>query len=359
MKVIGCRKCGFSMIMSRVIRFNKNGTITLFFARDFRVALIEADFLGEIIRGVERELGIPIMHIAFEAQRNASFESIDRNIWGPLKLGRLAWWGKRVAVEVLCRIAAWTGQGYAKAIAYKPRKLGEAIVRNPFERELFAAIIVGAFEAVELIPYSHVWLKKGDDDVISIRPEPSRPDIAERMTITTPKLKKGNRSFPRCPLCRAPLGLNLSWDGDQGIIMDKRRNVRMVFLDAYTPVVVFRELAKELGEEVYPIIIESQRDYSLRRLRDEFLGGGGLGDVDRDTFYISVLDTLALRGLGNPVDFDTVGATLKVVIENPYEVHLLAGQLAAMYELGEGKRAEVAWSEPSPSTLEFTLQPQG
>ncbi len=140
--------------------------------------------------------------------------------------------------------------------------------------------------------------------------------------------------------------------------MDTRRNVRMVFLDSYTPNVVFRELAKELGDEIYPIIIEAQRSFSLRHLREEFLAGSAVGDTaGKEAFYLAALDTLALRGRGNPVDWSSQGDRFSVVIENPFEEHLLAGHLAAMYELGEGGPAAVTWEELATSTLEFTLVP--
>ncbi len=232
-------------------------------------------------------------------------------------------------------------------------------MRNPFNRELMAAIIVGAFESLERQPFGHAWKNVDGTDIISIRPEPSRPEIAERMTLAPRPPKKGTRSYPRCPRCGVPQNLNLEWFPDDGRIMDTRRNVRMAFLDAYTAGVVFRELAKELGDEVYPIIIDAQRAFSLRHLREEFLGGGDVGDiVDKDTFYISVLDTLALRGQGNPVDYSSEGGVLDVVIENPFEEHCLAGMLSAMYMLGEGRPAAVSWQELDPSTLQFFLKPK-
>jgi len=356
MRIKKCGECGFSWVLAKVIRFNDNGTITQLFNPNFRVVLIEGDFLTEVFQRIETELGLPILHIVFEAQRNASIHTINDNLWGPLASARWTTFSKRFTVNMFCRLAVWTGQSYAKTVVYKPGWLGEAIVRNPFNRELMAAIIVGAFEALERMPYSHQWYRLGDDDVISIRPEPSRPEIAQRLTFDTPPPKPGKRSYPRCPRCGVPQLLKLEWHPDEGIIMDTRRNVRMVFLDAYTPVVVFRELAKELGEDIYPIIIEAQRDFSLHHLRQEFLAGGKVGEeVDRDTFYIAVLDTLALRGQGNPVDYDTTDGTLRVVIENPFQEHLLAGLLSAMYELGEGRRAEVSWNYLDPSTLEFTV----
>jgi hypothetical protein len=358
-KIKTCRKCGFSWVLAKMVRFRDNGTIIQIFTRGFRLVLIEANYLTEIFQRIEEELGLPIMHIVFEAQRNASIDTINNGLRGPLKAARWSSLGKKFTVNIFCRLAVWSGQSYAKTVLYKPGKLGEAIVLNPFNRELMASIIVGAFEALERKPFSHTWKTVKGNDIVCIQPEPSRSEISERMTLTPRPAKKGNRTYPRCPGCGVPQMLNLEWFPDEGRIMDTRRYVRMAFLDAYTPGVVFRELAKELGDDVYPIIIDAQRAFSLRHLREEFLAGGDVGEmVDKDTFYISILDTMALRGQGNPVDYDSSDGSLSVVIENPFEEHCLAGMLSAMYMLGEGRPAVVDWQELDPSTLKFTLTPK-
>jgi hypothetical protein len=358
LKIKRCGKCGFSLALSRVIRINDNGTITGRFDENFRISLIESDFLTGIFRRIEEELGLPIMHLVFEAQRNASTEVINVFLKGIRGMARWTTLGKKFVVSMFCRLAVWTGQGYAETITYKSGKLGEAIVRNPFNRELMAAVIVGAFESLERQPFGYSWKKLGDDDLISIHPEPSRPEIAERMTFKTNPMKPGWRTYCRCPKCGVPLDFEFAWDENEGIVMDKRLGVRMVFLDAYTPKVVFRELARELGEAIYPIIIDAQRDLSLRHLRQELLGGGDVGEVlDKEAFYLSVLDTLAMRGQGNPVEHSFQEESLRVIIENPFNPHLLAGHLSGMYELGEGRPAVVTWKDMDPSTLEFTLIP--
>ncbi len=359
MKIKTCKKCGFSWVLSKIVRFRDNGTIIQIFTSGFRLVLIEANFLTEIFRRIEEELGLPIMHIVFEAQRIASIDTINNVLRGPMNMVRWTSIGKKTTVNIFCRLAVWSGQSYAKTILYKPGKLGEAVVLNPFNRELMASIIVGAFESLERKPFGHTWKTVDGNDVICIQPEPSRSEIAERLARTYRPLKKGNRSYPRCPRCGVPQMLNLEWFPDEGRIMDTRRYVRMAFLDAYTAGVVFRELAKELGDEVYTIIIDAQRAFSLRHLREEFLAGGDVGEmVDKDTFYISVLDTMAMRGQGNPVDYDTSDGSLSVVIENPFEEHCLAGMLSAMFMLGEGRPAAVTWQELDPSTLKFTLTPK-
>ncbi len=71
-----------------------------------------------------------------------------------------------------------------------------------------------------------------------------------------------------------------------------------------------------------------------------------------------MLDTIALRGQGNPVDYDASDGNLSVVIENPFDEHCLAGMLSAMFMLGEGRPAVVDWKELDPSTLMFTLSPK-
>ncbi len=372
MKIKRCRKCGFSLALARVIRINDNGTITGRFDDHFRLSLIEADFLTEIFRRIENELGLLIMHLVFEAQRNSSTEVINVFLKGARTSVRWTTFGKKFVVNMFCRLAVWSGQGYAETVTYKSGKLGEAIVRNPFNRELMAAVIVGAFESLERRPFSHTWKKLGEDDLISIHPEPSRPEIAERMTFKTNPMKPGWRSYSRCSKCGTPLELDFEWRENEGIIMDKRLGVRMVFIDSYVPNVVFRELARELGDAIYPVIIDAQRDLSLCRLREEFLPGGGAGAkkaandaqgkettgaLDKEAFYLSVLDTLALRGQGNPVEHSFKEESLRVIIENPFNPHLLAGHLSGMYELGEGRPATVAWKDMDPSTLEFTLIP--
>lgn len=295
-----------------------------------------------------------------EFQRNAAIDVIDNALRGPLKAVRWTSPGKKLTVGIFCRLAVWSGQSYARTVLYKSGELGEAIVRNPFNRELMAAIIVGAFESLERKPFGHTWKNVEGDDVISIWPEPSRPDIAERLVHAHLPTKKGNRSYPRCPWCGAPSVLNLKWYPDEGKIMDTRHGVRMAFLDCHTTRVVFRELAKELGDDIYPIIIDAQWAFSLRYLREEFLGGGDVGGtVDRDTFYTQVLDTMTLRGLGNMLSHEIEGDTLNVVVENPFEEHCLAGMFSAMYMLGEGKPAKVSWRELDPSTLEFNLTDVG
>ncbi|MDY6795526.1 MAG: hypothetical protein SWK76_09670 [Actinomycetota bacterium] len=134
----------------------------------------------------------------------------------------------------------------------RPGCIREAIIRNPYNRELMAVIVLGAFESLERRPFEHTWKKVEGDDVIRITASDEKPQISERLGVILPPLKPGSLTYPRCSSYSVPGELSyLEWREDQGIIMDSQRGVRMTFLDAYTPGVVFRELEKD----IYPLII--------------------------------------------------------------------------------------------------------
>ncbi len=355
-----CKDCGFSYGLAKTAMWNSSGTITERTDANFRLMLIEADTFNGLFRRLEDTLSVPIEHIIFEAQRIATVGSINSVLRGPLRALRWLPGGKRLMVNVFCRLSCWLGESYSKAVVYKPGKLGQAIVRNPFHRELMAAIIVGAFEALERSPFSHTWEMLDDDEVVTVRPMQERPELAERMAFTLPRPKPGKRIWERCPRCGAPSALaDLEWRQERGEIVDTRTGFRMVFLPLYVPHVVFRELEAELGEDIYPVILDAQRELSLRNIHEEFIASGRAGKVvTRDKLYQEVLDSLPLRGLGNPVGCETRNGKLTVSVENPFNQHLLAGHLCALYELGEGREATVSWQYADPSTLVVEVTPK-
>jgi hypothetical protein len=354
-----CRSCGFPQAISRMMKWNDNGTITLWLRRDFRAVLIEADFLNELFEHIEVSMGFSIRHIVFAAQRNAAREVAEANIRGPFSFARYGPF-KQVSVRLLCRVASFTGQSSARVVAYKGGKYGEALVLNPFDRDLMAAVIVGIFDGLERKPFGHAWRETDRGDIITVKPEPSRPELVERMAFTTPPPIKGDRAFQRCPRCGVPARLeDLEWLLDEGKIVDRRLKERMVLLDCYTPSVVIRELASELGDSIYPLVVEAQRSYSLRHIRRQFLAGRDpVLFRNKQYLYENVLETVALRGLGNPTGYLYAGDRLMVTVENPFNPHLLAGHLAAMYELGEKQPAGVGWDYLDENTIRFTMAPR-
>jgi len=357
MRIKKCKVCGFPYWLARSLRWTGNGTITIKRRPDFRTLLIEADYLSEIFDRIEEALGVSIHHIVFEAQRNAAKDVIEGNIgWARFAIRHIPGM-RRLIITYFNRMASWSGQGYAETVSDGGKGTGAAIIRNPFNRDIMAAVIVGALESLDEMPYGFRWEKRGGDDVIVVEPSEKRPEISQRLTFTIPPAKPGSRRYQACPGCGVPVLLNsMEWREDEGIIMDTRRGVRMVILEIYTTSVVLRELARELGEDVYPVIVDAQRQFSLTHIRGEFLSGGEPGEgFDKDAFYRDVLDSLALRGQGNPVFWSMEDGRFTVSVENPHNEYILAGHLSALYELAEGRRPEVTWESPDPASVTFTL----
>jgi len=352
-----CRGCGFPLWLSRLIRWNDNGTITLRMREDFRALLIEADFLTRLFGAIQDELDLPVGEMVFAAQRDAARNVIDVDLSGPFSVAR---WGplRRLTVRVFDRMATWCGQCYSRTKTYRPGSFSEGIIRNPFNRELMAAIITGAFESLEGKPYRHRYERRGEVEFIRVEPDPGRELVKNPPPIRP--LKPGARRTERCSRCGTPLALrDLKWMEEEGIIMDIRKGVRMVFLDFYATTVVLEELSRKLGESFAPIVVDTQRAFFLRHIWEEFLCERRRPEpLPPGELYRLALDTMALRGQGNPVEYRLEGGRLEVTVENPFDRYLLAGFLSALYECGEGRVPRVEWEEVDDQTLRFTLQPQ-
>lgn len=288
-------------------------------------------------------MGVPIKHIVFEAERAASKATIDAIV--PKSL---AWATRNRLVmhpvsKLFQLLARQAGLADAHTIYYHVYKGSMAVVRNPFNREIFAAMVVGAFESAEDVVYNYDWVEIGRKLYLIILPAEQKSFIAERMTPQMVLPLPGGRALEKCPRCGLPLALrHLEWDPPNALITDTRRDVRMSLVDGYAFSVVLRELVSELGDEIVPIIVEASREYEQRRLTET---GFASGDRSREAAYDEFLDDLPVCGQGNPVGHELTPRSLSVTIDNPYSVHLLAGQLLAVYEAVEKRPGSVEFDE--------------
>lgn len=357
MKLLRCR-CGKPLWFSRSIRWNDNGTISQLFQKRSRVVIVESDIFNEAFSRIEEKMGISIGRLIFEAQRDAAREVIDTILDRPhLNLFRKGA-AKHLVVRYFCRLATATGQAYAEIVQYRPGVFGEAIIRNPYNRELMAAIVLGAFESLEGHPFTHSWKIMGGDDVIHIEPAEARPEISERLRVELPPSRANGHPIARCRICGFPKELGyLEWRENEGKIIDRRRGARMTFLDGYTPEVVFRELEKELGEDIYPLIVQAQKEAVLRHMSDLGLAGrNAKTEVGHAALYRQVLEPLPLWGQGYAREIKHEPGFLEVVVDNPYSDSLLAGHMAAVFEVVEGREAGVEWEWLAPSTTCFQVR---
>jgi len=330
-----CSACGKPRFFNLFIMWKGNGTIVARVSPAYRVVLVESALLEDIYQRIEAALGTSIREAVFEAERAAAAAAIDSLL--PAWLIRRVLRNRLVmhpASRFLQLLARTAGMADVHTVFYHVFRGSIARVRNEFSRELFAAMVVGAFESMEGVVYDHDWIEIGDDLFFFINPAESKPALAERMKPQIVRPLPGKRKLELCRRCGFPSALgHLSWDYPNAIIIDERRGVRMSFVDGYAFSAVFRELVEELGDDIVPIIVEAAREYTLCSIEETGLLGGGRG---REAIYEDFLDLLPICGKGNPVQSEIAGDTLSATIENPYSTYLLSGELLAIYEAVEG-----------------------
>ncbi|MHB8780218.1 MAG: hypothetical protein ACYC55_02375 [Candidatus Geothermincolia bacterium] len=351
-----CSDCDFPVLLGRWLKWGDNGTIIQRLSPEFRIVIMEADFLEDLFQRIEKALGISVRHIVFEAQRSSAKGFIGNWLKGVLgKVVRLPG-ARHIAITQFNKLAILGGSVYSETLDYKAHCCGVARMRNPYSKDLMAAMVVGAFEALEQKPYRHTWIEEGDDLLLRVDATEQRPEIADRMYLVFPPARPGRLRLERCPSCGVPKALgHLKWREDEGLIIDTRRNKRVNFIDAYVPGTVFREFRKELGEEVVPIIVEAQKEHFLEYIKDVELDTEPARTPEER--YHELLDSLPLHGQGNPVSIVRKESHLEVVVENPYDELLLAGTMAACFQAVEAEEPEVNFKTLEEGVLQIIVRP--
>jgi hypothetical protein len=357
-----CRECGFPRMVSFFIKCN--GTMTQLMRKDFRVVILHFGFLDNLFSNIESKLGISIEHIAFEAQRNASketFQAFTEHIPG-VRFFLRPGFVKRMGVEQFNKVGVITGQCHSETLEYKPGIIGVARMRNPFNFGLMAANVVGAFETLEDMPFTHTWEQESADSyIIRVKPTGARAEIAERMELEHTAALPGGLVHERCPRCRIPRAISshLKWMENDGIILDTRTGSRVIMLDGYMVTTVFREMAQELGDDINDLLVEAQCQWTI-----DHVGQLGLNDAgspaasqELEKAYREYLKSMALYGIGNPVMFAMEDNTVSVKVENPYEVHIIAGTLKGLREALEKTASKVEWEEQSSNSVLYKVTP--
>jgi len=353
-----CKVCGVPRMVSRFNRWKSNGTIVSMGDQRVRQVFFEADLLPELRRRISEGLRFPVNRIFYEAERNAARVVVEALIKSQaVRLALRIPPFKRGAVKFFHELASMTGTVRSQTVEYHPRRYGVARMRNPWDLDLMAATVVGAFEALEGLPLRSFWKKEDGEYILRVEVVEEKPEISQRLEVDYPPVKEGDYRHHRCPRCGIPLAIrHLEWKEDEGLIVDRRRGNRMINWEGLTVNLITRELIRELGEDVVPIIIDAERDYTLKMLEDVGLTRGSGGAAEDMLQDMLALLPLYGQGLSTEVEF-TSGGTLRVWIDNPNDEYFMAGKLAAFYEAMEGKRARVDWFSAGPSSVSYLLTP--
>lgn len=374
-----CSACGFPRILSTLFNWKSNGTITahpLLWGSNLRVVFYRQGFVANLFSSIEQQLGLSIDHIAFEAERQASiavFQSVlDRTPFADrITRTRLM---RRIWVYLSDQVAMVIGAGHSRTLKYVPGKYSTGEIKNPYNRNLLGAVVAGDFELIEKKPLKVSWEELDNDSYkILVEVAESYSDISDRMSPDLPDMslslfpsqqKRSDKILPggfhheRCPRCKTPTGLtSLKWTEEEGTIIDMENQVRFFLIDAYFIPTVFRELARELGDDAYNMIIDSVKEYTLMN-PSHF--GFSYESKPRDIKSIEEalrkhIFSLPLYGEGNPVDFKMTGSSLDVTVENPYEPLIIAATTKGLFEWLHESTCSMDWSTDKRGVLQFSL----
>ncbi len=359
-----CPSCGVPKRIASLIRWNSNGTITQFFNPEFRVVILPSGFIRDIFNNISTRLGISVDHIAREAQKNASRAVFD-TIFDRMPGARIAFrfdFMKHLQVKSFHQVGMLCGHCRSDTVEYIPGVRGIGRIRNPFDLDLVGANVAGAFEALEQIPYEFTWEKESENTyLICVEPSGSAGDLSERLKIDMPATKPGMVEHDRCTKCRVPRWISdFIWNEDEGTITGRRFGGRVVLLDGYMLLTVFRELAKELGEDAEEIVIGAQRAWMLSHFGEVGLTKNlrSLEGRELERALLEALGILPVLGHGNPTLVRVKEGKLQIHIHNPYEKYILGGTAAALYEIAFGRSGKVVISEPSAAIVFYEVFPK-
>ncbi len=362
--MIRCRDCGFPRLVSFFLKWSDNGTIIQLMRRNFRVVILHHSFLENLFSNIESALGLSIEHIAFEAQRNASimtFEGFTDKL-PVLRAVLKTEFARRLGVEGFHKVAVFTGMCASETVEYEPGKCGVARIRNPFNMNLMAANVVGAFEVLEGRPFDQRWEEESKGSyIIRIEAASGRPEIAERMKLTPEPMVPWHLHLDRCPRCKVPLALanSLQWIESDGLIVDKRTGARVIMLDGYMVSTVLREMAAELGEEIYDLVVQAQKDWTKDNVGELGFSGGeaALSAEELESAYRDYLELLPLYGYGAQESLKMSDSVVELSVVNPFEPSILAGTLQGLYEALEKGEGRVSWEKAREGVVAFRVEP--
>lgn len=365
---IRCPLCGFPLRVCGQIRLRGNGTISPVLIKSFmRIVLIPTGLYDRLTWVLEESLGIPIGHILFEAQRNINRSIIDSfsKVIPFFRLLNKSDLTRRIIVEGLNRAGVILGAGYGTRVEYVPDESVVFRVRNPYNINLAVANVLGTMESFEGHPYDYEISDEGNQSyLVKSKRTSDKPAISERLHIEKPVLirgSKGNIKYEKCRLCRTPrvFSSRFTWIDDEGIIIDTQSDTRVVVMDGFLLNTVLRELVKELGEEVYSMLVSAQRDWTMEHVGKLGLAPGesNLKEKEFEGAFKDYLDDLPVFGYGNPVLFTVDGSSVEVIVENPFQEEVIAGTLQGLYQVFSGLECRISWETIRKATVSYSIEP--
>jgi len=151
--------------------------------------------------------------------------------------------------------------------------------------------------------------------------------------------------FERCPTCGVPRWLCRCRWSEEGVITNTSNGRRMALLGPNQIATMFDELERELGEDIPQVVVEAQKNFTLRG----FLPENILMSEERSR------EEPSLRGLGVLEWLKVNKRGLEMRLSNSCLLLVVVGTVQGMYEKLYGNETEVRWELAENGDLEVAL----
>jgi hypothetical protein len=353
-----CPECGVPQQVSTTRTWSNNGDIVQTGNETHRACFIETESLDPIYASLSTLLGLPIDRFVIDLAGKGNGDYVRAitppNIMEMLKEGTLPADSLMGAMHV---VAGLSGYGKYELVGFRNEGDKDDYitirVTDPYSLLLVCGSVKGTIEVIAERPgYSGActWEETGPDTYeITIRTGAQEKVLDEHFHIEKYRHQDGDIELERCPACFAPFALReYKWDADTGIIRNNRTGRRMALVGPYVLDPLFRELEKELGENITAMTVEAQRRY----IRD------GMYSIDEISDQGDFQTQLALRGFGNLREMKISNNGLQMRIANAANYLLTAGMAQGLFEAGFGVDSVIDWGLSDEGVLEVDIIPK-
>ncbi len=367
-----CESCGAPLMISRDLRWEKNGVISIPSAPANRMIMFECEPIDGLFKGIEELIGLPIEHIVVESRSRETRRLTQRTYPVAVrkildgKGGRPEGEGLDISSQeretLLSTMRAITESlvDRGRIFGYGDQHLGELwdegrdypwrklYLSNPYSLLFQAADNLGWVEAFE---GADMWVRYGKTDeerhVAEVYPSEHPVDLQERAARKEPNTSPGISRFDRCVECGIPLDVaRHQWNADRGTITDPDTGRRIAIFDPASMDGIFDDLQSELGEAIQSTVIEAMKGFVKE--------GWELKPWSRPPFSFQKM--FSVRGLGKLVSFKGNRDRVSIIIENACLHLCVVGMMQALTELAyrlEG--SDLDWQLGDDNMLSITV----
>lgn len=352
-----CRECGVPLGISRTMSWNPDGTITQKGDPLHRMIFFESENLDRMWARLSDELGVTMEHLwemVIASKSRATRAFLYRTLPWYLNLAARVI-GYRTLMSTIEAQGLVMGYGKITLGGQYPRRgrpqRVTVFIEDPYSLPLFCGDFKGSAEVLErrqaTLTYQALDERRHQIDV-TVREEKLERELfqVEDREARVP----GDIVYDPCPSCGAPRELSqFQWDLNTGVIRDTVTGRRLAFFGTAGLKAIFAELEHELGERVFSVIVDSERENTIAAMKPEEARGG----------FNFLRRIGALRGLGLLTSLELTETTMRASMVNPSIPQYLLGLALGVYELATGKRGTYTWRMEPGGEISVEITPEG